>query len=127
MTDRFLLLKRGLYYRPNGQGYTGRKSEAGRYPATDARPAYGVTAIHEDEAPAYSDGCWPETMLADANNRIAEDEILLRSAVRNARPRHSRGWKWRWVAVMETFAVGSTIAHELCHRFGFDPDEKVWR
>jgi hypothetical protein len=127
MKAQFLLVKRGLYYRPHGQGYTGRKSDAGRFFETEARPADGVTAVHEDEAPAYSDGCWPETMLADANSRIAEDEILLRSAVRNARSRYSRGYRPRWVAVMDTFAVGSTMAHELCTRFGFDPDERVRR
>lgn len=29
----------------------------------------------------------------------------------------------RWVAVKKAFAVGSTSAHNLCRRFGLDPDE----
>jgi hypothetical protein len=47
-------------------------------------------------------------------------------AVRNAVPR-SRGWAYRWVAVMDTFCCGSTVAQNLCHEFGLDPDEKVRR
>lgn len=33
--------------------------------------------------------------------------------------------KPRWVRVMDRFALGSTYAHQLCRRFGFDPEEKV--
>jgi len=55
------------------------------------------------------------------------DEKLLESAVRNARCRHSRGYRARWEAVMDAFAVGSTMAVSLCRRFGFDPDEDVRR
>jgi hypothetical protein len=53
------------------------------------------------------------------------DEQLLKDAVRCARARTSRGYNPRWVAVMETFALGSTYATTLCVRFGFDPDEMV--
>lgn len=53
------------------------------------------------------------------------DEALLRHAVRIAKPRHSRGYQPRWVAVMDTFAVGCSVAQELCVRFGFNPDEMV--
>lgn len=31
MTDLYLIEKRGLYYRPNAQGYTCFKHEAGTY------------------------------------------------------------------------------------------------
>jgi len=58
---------------------------------------------------------------------VSDDELLCR-AVRNAR---SRVWQRvkhpRWVAVTESFTVGSTYAHLLCRRFGLDPDEKVKR
>lgn len=53
------------------------------------------------------------------------DEALLRHAVKIALPRRSRGYQPRWVAVMDTFAVGSTVAHELCVRFDLNPDEMV--
>jgi hypothetical protein len=57
------------------------------------------------------------------------DDDLLRRAVHGAR-KHSapKGVKHpRWVAVMETFALGSTRAHELVARYGLDPDEMVKR
>lgn len=51
---------------------------------------------------------------------------LLENAVRLALPRgRGRGKHPRWVAVMDTFALGSGYSHALCRRFGFDPDEKV--
>jgi hypothetical protein len=61
--------------------------------------------------------------------RDIPDEKLVERAVRSARERGRRkGEKHpRWVAVMDTFALGSTYAHELCRRFGLDPDEPVKR
>jgi hypothetical protein len=56
----YLLLKRGLYYRPNNVGYTGIRDEAGRYEESDAMPEAGVTAIHERDAPEFSDACWDD-------------------------------------------------------------------
>ena len=57
------------------------------------------------------------------------DAKLLERAVRNARDRSSnKGVRHpRWVAVMDAFALGSTYAHQLCRRFGLDPDEQVKR
>lgn len=57
------------------------------------------------------------------------DDDLLRRAVANCRARDARkGQKHqRWVAVMSTFALGSTYAKQLCRRFGLDPDEMVKR
>jgi len=57
------------------------------------------------------------------------DEQLLRRAVSNCRSKFApSGYEHpRWVAVMDTFALGSTYAHQLCRRFGFDPDEMVVR
>jgi hypothetical protein len=66
----FLLVKRGLYYRPDNQGYTGKKSEAGRYFETDAWPCGTVTAIHQDEAGEYAPACWMETKLADKDAQV---------------------------------------------------------
>lgn len=54
------------------------------------------------------------------------DEDLLRRAVMNARA-NTKGKVWRWVAVMETFALGSGYAQQLCTRFSLDPDEYVKR
>jgi hypothetical protein len=61
-------------------------------------------------------------------NDIPTDELLER-AVRNARSRtHRKGQRhWRWVGVMDAFALGSTYAHQLCRRFNLDPEEYVTR
>lgn len=57
-----------------------------------------------------------------------QDEELLRRAVRNARSKDRRNLPVeRWVCVTHAFALGSTFAHQLCRRFGLDPDEKVKR
>lgn len=60
----YLLMKRGLYWRPNSQGYTGIKAEAGRYTEQEAKEwadhdRTDTTAIHEDDAPDFSQGCCP--------------------------------------------------------------------
>lgn len=84
---RFLLTKRGLYYRPGNQGYTGIKEQAGRYLETDARPESGVLAIHEDNAPDYSPACFDDVArehlagkLAKATSSTAELLEALRKA-----------------------------------------------
>lgn len=70
----YLLVKRGLYYAPDRQGYTGLKRFAGRYREVDALGLDGVEAIHEDEAPEYSEACWPETKLRDKDDRITAQQ-----------------------------------------------------
>lgn len=67
----YLIMKRGLYYRPNNAGYTGIKDEAGRYSYLDAvsitfpngsdGPRDGMDFIKESEAPEYSPACWEDT------------------------------------------------------------------
>jgi hypothetical protein len=37
----------------------------------------------------------------------------------------SRRGTQRWVAMKYAFCCGSGVAHALCRRFGFDPDETV--
>lgn len=49
---------------------------------------------------------------------------LVERAIRNARPRHGVDAP-RWVAVKDAFGVGSSLAHELCRAYGYDPDEIV--
>ena len=52
------------------------------------------------------------------------NEDLVARAVKNARPR-TCGESPRWVAVGDTFALGSTYSIELCRIHGLDPHEKV--
>ena len=50
------------------------------------------------------------------------DADLVRRAVRNARS-SKPGPVARWVAVKDTFALGSTYARDLCRLHNCDPDE----
>jgi hypothetical protein len=52
---------------------------------------------------------------------MKSDEELLADAVRCARARRGGAGAPRWGSVMDTFACGSTVAKDLCIRFGFDP------
>lgn len=123
MTEQFLLKKRGYFYRADAQGYTANVTEAGRYDQHDAeeRSSFG------DGVTMHAVSEFPEL----ATNTVADipDEKLLQRAVRNARSnQYRKGQKHaRWVAVMDTFALGSTYAHQLCRRFGLAPDEQVKR
>lgn len=60
-----------------------------------------------------------ERTVADIS---AED--LVKRAMRNATPKRC-GAVPRWVAVMDTFALGSTFSVQLCRLHGLDPEEKV--
>ncbi len=53
-------------------------------------------------------------------------EALTVRAVKGARPRRA-GSHPRWVAIEETFALGSTYSRELCRIAGVDPDELMSR
>ena len=52
------------------------------------------------------------------------DTDLVQRAVRNAMPIRSPFPLPRWSYVGGVFGLGSTSAHELCRRFGLDPDEQ---
>ena len=70
-----LLLRRGLYYRPNNSGYTGLKADAGHYPASRAMPDADVTAIPIAEADDFSPSCDPCTKL-EHTVRILKAQVL---------------------------------------------------
>lgn len=54
---------------------------------------------------------------------FTEDD-LLRTAVRMVRGT-TRMKQPRWVLMKDAFCCGSGVAHALCRRFGFDPDEDL--
>lgn len=58
-----VLIKRGLYYRPDGNGYTGLKSEAGLYPPAYANDLERVSAVPFEEAPDFAPACFVETKI----------------------------------------------------------------
>lgn len=66
-----VLVKRGLYYRPNGNGYTGLKCEAGLYEASYADGDEWITAIPFADAPEFSPACWEETKLSHLQGQLA--------------------------------------------------------
>ena len=79
-----LLMKRGLYYAPDRQGYTGIKARAGRYLASDAVPEAGISAVHQDDAPMFAPACWHDVkvehlliLLAERDVEIARLKALL--------------------------------------------------
>jgi hypothetical protein len=63
----------------------------------------------------------------ERKNRVPvyPDSALVARAMRNARPNQVGGVAARWVAVRDTFGVGSTVARVLCQQHGLDPDEEV--
>lgn len=75
----------------------------------------GVDRSKQSSAP-------PTGSTADAP-RYSADELVKR-AMRNAKARQA-GDSPRWVAVMDTFGTGSTVARNLCVEHGLDPDEPV--
>lgn len=75
---KFLLVKRGLYYAPNNNGYTGIKAHAGRYREVDALGLDGVTAIHEDDAAMFSKACWDDVKVGYLLSEIAKRDAVIR-------------------------------------------------
>lgn len=62
--------------------------------------------------------------MSEANLHNLTPADLVRRAVMNAHARDT-GECARWVAVMDTFALGSTYARDLCRLYGLDPDARV--
>jgi hypothetical protein len=74
--DGWLLMKRGLYWRPGGHGYTGVKSQAGRWSRAKAVEICrngDSTRIHESEAKPYAPSCCHDIRSRDMERiRLAE-------------------------------------------------------
>ena len=56
---------------------------------------------------------------------LISDAALVKRAVANARARRVAIETPRWVAIHDTFALGSTYSAELCRIHGLDPDEMI--
>ncbi len=91
--EKFIIEKRGLYYRPNARGYTGLKSEAGRYSFEEAvlrvgpngpeGPQDGLGMWRESEAPDCSSNCpWDLKLIDEAERKAYRDGFS--AGVRNA-------------------------------------------
>ncbi len=53
-----------------------------------------------------------------------EDRRLLEHVMKYMRS-PTRHKQKRWVVVMETFGLGSTVARALCREFSLDPDDDL--
>lgn len=62
-------------------------------------------------------------MLNLAGNLYEERQLLVNMMRTMRSP--TRYKTKRWVVVIDTFMVGSTVAHALCRELGFDPDEDL--
>jgi plasmid stability protein len=90
VSDGWLLVKRGLYWRPNAQGYTGLKEEAGVY-SDEQSAAYRdhddvevTIRIRASEADDIAPGCSAETEARYWKKRAetaeAERDMLAKAA-----------------------------------------------
>lgn len=57
------------------------------------------------------------------NNKDADK--LVKTAVRTAGMQWGGGPLPRWAHVSRIFCIGNESAIELCHQYGYDPDEKT--
>lgn len=90
MDENFLLIKRGLYYRPESKGYTGVKDEAGRFSLEEIAlrvgvngpdgPTDGITAVSEVEAPDFSPSCCIEVKARALESEVEQLRDLVQWA-----------------------------------------------
>lgn len=99
--DGYLLIKRGLYYRPNSMGYTGLKVNAGRYSKSQADdhedPISGVSVMHESIAPLIAPKCFDDIARDYLLHRLTVAEEALQQIVQ-LEPRPS-GHALDWSAI----------------------------
>lgn len=86
--DGYLIMKRGLYYRPNSCGYTGIRDSAGRYTLAEALkhadPISGVTFVHESEAKEFSSACYDDLARDHLRAQVADLRQRLQAAEERA-------------------------------------------
>lgn len=83
-TAEWLLVKRDLYWRPNGQGYTGIRDHAGRYTFEEAKKRLGdgVTMVKETDAPEFTGSCFEDLARAHLAKQRDSLVVALRNLVR---------------------------------------------
>lgn len=64
----YLIMKRGLYERPNHQGYTGIRDHAGRYSLEEAKHMFRLSNgecrwVHEDQAQEFLPAAWDDLVI----------------------------------------------------------------
>lgn len=86
MPDEWLLVKRDLYYRPEGKGYTGIRDHAGRYSHDEALATAknGVSMVKLEDAPEFSKACYDDLARDHLAKQRDEARAGLVAAVRAA-------------------------------------------
>ncbi|MDH1552621.1 hypothetical protein [Pseudomonas juntendi] len=90
-----------------------------------ARPAVVLTMVEEIRSlrQQLEEQKGTSRTITLSGCEFTEDD-LLRTAVRMVRGT-TRMKQPRWVLMKDAFCCGSGVAHALCRRFGFDPDEDL--
>jgi hypothetical protein len=104
VAGKWLLMKRGLYWRPNSQGYTGLKSEAGRY--TDEEVAIyrrqderEVFILDAETADEIAPKCWPDVAQRHLAGLLSSAQAQIASARSHALKQHGRAQVYMNAAV----------------------------
>lgn len=106
MINKYLLLKRGLYWGPNRSGYTGLKREAGRYDEVEARALadegevdnvedslkcfYGVFLIVENKAPRFAPKIFDDLKARELERLIEVSRKLVRKSIKCEEDRRAK-------------------------------------
>lgn len=115
------------YVQINGDSAQGKHAEGQRYrderDALQQRLNAADQTIDDLKAQLTAVNPMESRMITLSGCEFTEHE-LLRTAVRMVTGTSRRGTQ-RWVAMKDAFCCGSGVAHALCRRFGYDPDETV--
>lgn len=104
MSDVWLVMKRGLYYRPNDCGYTGIRDHAGHYTLDEAKDrarGEGITIVRMDRAPEFTTACYD----ALARDHLTKQRDALRTALTLIRDTFKRDMDQGYKTKDKEFAV----------------------
>ena len=98
-SDAYLIVKHGLYYKPKSQGYIGIRDLAGRFsldevatllPNQDSPNQDGMTFVHADDAPEFSDACWDDVKA----RWLMQQRDEARAALQDEKEHANVGYGW---------------------------------
>ena len=80
--EHYLIIKRGLYERPDHQGYTGIRDQAGRYTLEEAKSLFKRSGgecrwVHEDQAAEFLPAAWDDLVI----KHLIEQRDALRAEI----------------------------------------------
>jgi len=117
MTDEWLIVKRELYFRPDCQGYTGIRDDAGRYTYGVAKSYadHGCSMVKLSDAPEFSKACYPDLAAAHMQK---QREAALGYATRLATCLWETHWKAAspdWKPLPDLMGVLTQIENMVAH------------